>query len=243
MLYDQFFIDDLKGRTDLVRRAILNVCVVVGLVSISFGQHVPRARLVDEFPLLITCENLLARTDALAADIQRDPVSSALIFIADDGSISTRAHRTKRIIDSTLQLRGIDPERFRIFSVDGKPSGAFWLAPPGSEIPIKNGVEFENDDFDTSKPFIFGSVDEIGICPTFVPKAFAKLLTVNPGSRGHVVIRTGDDPLVNKFAFAKEWINELVENQGVPRNRLRLFFARGKGLTSAEFWFVPARTR
>jgi hypothetical protein len=222
VLYDQHFIDDLKERADLVRRAILSLCVVVGLALVSFGQEVPPARLVDEFPLLITCGDLVARTDSLAADIQRNPHSSALIFIADDSSLSTRAHRTKRIIDSTLQLRGIELERFRIFSVDDNPSVNFWLAPPGSENPIKNGIEFERDAVDTSEPFIFGFTDELGICPTFVPKAFAKLLIDNPGSRGHVVVRTGDDPSVNKFAFAKEWINELVEKQGIPRSRLRL---------------------
>ncbi|MGE0656456.1 MAG: hypothetical protein AB7F88_13530 [Pyrinomonadaceae bacterium] len=90
---------------------------------------------------------------------------------------------------------------------------------------------------------MFGYEDEIGICPTFVPKNFARLILENPGSRGHIVVRIGEDPLVNRFYFAKEWINELVEKQGVPRKRLRLFFAKGEGLTGVEFWYVPKKKR
>jgi hypothetical protein len=90
---------------------------------------------------------------------------------------------------------------------------------------------------------MFGYEDEIGICPTFVPKAFAKLIHENPGSRGHIVVRVGDDPTVDRFYFAERWIEELVEKQGVPRKRLRLFFGKGKGSTAAEFWFVPTRKK
>jgi hypothetical protein len=83
-------------------------------------------------------------------------------------------------------------------------------------------------------------VDEVNECPTYVPKAFAKLILENPGSRGHIVVRNGKYPMIDRFGFANGFIKELVEEEGVPRKRLRLFFARGES-TDAEFWFVPAR--
>ena len=111
------------------------------------------------------------------------------------------------------------------------------------DLPVTEAALWNPEVPDTSRPFMFGYEDENGICPTFVPKAFAKLILNNPGSRGHIVVRVGDDPMINRNYFADWWIKELVEKQGIPRKRLRLFFAKGKGLTGAEFWFVPARNK
>lgn len=208
------------------------------------SQEPPKAVLVDEFGL-ITCGDLLARTDSLAAELKREPDAMAFIVIHPPTVRPELATRWLRRISSTLQLRGLEQDRFSMYkggpSVDGEIRTQFWKMPNGAEPPFADGVLWTAETMDTSRAFIFGYEDEYGICPTFVPKALAKLILENPGSRGHIVVRVGDDPTVNRFYFAEAWIKELVEKQDVPRKRFRLFFAKGKGLTEAEFWFVPAK--
>jgi hypothetical protein len=208
------------------------------------GQEPPKPELVDEFGEL-PCEDLLGRTDALAAQLDREPGTRAAILIRPTSVISDGTRRRLRIA-STLRLRGVPEDRFSIYQgtpiAHGQIETQYWKLPPHATATFEGATLWPEEKPDISRPFIFGYEDEIGICPTFVPKNFAKLILTNPGSRGHIVVRSGSDSAyVNRFSFANQWIKELVDTHGIPRNRLKLFFAKGPDLTAVEFWFVPRR--
>jgi hypothetical protein len=97
---------------------------------------------------------------------------------------------------------------------------------------------------DLTKPFPFGYEDENQICPTFVPRKFGELILNNPGSKAHFVVRQGNRHSVRARDFARQWLESLVRDAKIPRNRIRVFYAKSdEGLTYGEFWFVPAKKK
>lgn len=217
------------------------------LAFIAFAQDTPKAVLLDEFGSL-TCEDLLGRTDALAAELSKGSGTTAAILIRPSGSLPDAAAVRRLLISSTLQLRGVPQHQFTIFkgspSRHGQIETQYWKLPLGAAPSFNDATLWADEQPDLSRPFMVGYEDEIGICPTFVPKNFARLILDNPESRGHIVVRSGvDRAYVNRFFVANQWIKELVEKQAIPRKRLKLFFAKGNDLTAVEFWFVPARKK
>lgn len=172
-----------------------------------------------------------------------EPGSKAIILVYPPTHLPERADRRRKIISGFLQLRGLDQNRFSFYKAASSPDGEirtqFWKVVEGTDISFKDAVLWVEEVPDVSRPFVFGYADEINICPTFVPRAFAKLILDNPGSIGRIVVEVGKDSVENRFAFAERYTDELVEMQRVPRKRLRLIFKKGKDGTSAEFWFVP----
>jgi hypothetical protein len=202
------------------------------------SQDPPKPVLLDEFGAL-PCDDLLGRTDALLAELSREPSSEAVILIYKPNKHPELATSRRRLIWSTVKLRGLEPDRFSFYRRETSPDGdirtQFWRVPLGADAPTAGFENWPDEKPDTSRPFVFGYVDEVNECPTYVPQAFAKLILENPGSRGHIVLRTSkSDPIVNRFGFADGFVKELVEQHGVPRKRLHLFFARGE-MTEAEF--------
>ena len=221
--------------------------ILVALTAASIkGQDSVQSVLVDDFGMIV-CGDLQARTDAYAAELRNDLNSKAFILIYPPKIRPELANRRQKIISSTLRNRGIEPDRFSFYLAPPNEEirTQFWKVAVDAELPVPHAVLSSEAAVDTSRPFMFGYEDEHLVCPTFVPGVFAKLILENPGSRGHIVIREGYSAMLGKYYFAEEWINELVKKHGVPRKRLRLFFPRERerSLTTAEFWFVPARKK
>jgi len=207
------------------------------------GQASPKAILIDEFGSL-PCEDLLGRTDYLSSELHKNPNSKANVWLntrhGDDQQIEAR----RRLISSRLQLRGVEKDRYS-FYLGSKNDGstAFWQLPSGAELPVKDAQIWNEPPPDTSRKFMFGYADEIDICPTYVPANFANLLKENPGATGQIIIRLGKDRLVDRFWFAGQFINELVQKHRISRNRLQLTFKKGGDMTVAEVWFIPAKKK
>jgi len=217
---------------------------MLGLCFATRGQDRPQAVLVDEFGPM-PCDEMLGRTDALVAEMMREPYSDAAILINKPAQHPGLATGRRKLIWSTLQLRGLESHRFSFYRSDTSPDGdirtQFWKVPPGAEAPVTGFERWADEIPDTSRPFLFGSVDEINECPTYVPNAFAKLILDNPGSIGRIVVTTSRNSIVNRFSFGQQQVEELVNEHGVPRKRLRLIFRYDRDTTEAEFWFIPVR--
>jgi hypothetical protein len=229
-----------------LRQSQFLLIILLTAAAGASSQDLPKRKLISEFGLL-PCEHVHAQTDSFPEEIKEDPVSRAVILIYPPTVRPEQAQRHRRQISSFLQNRGLSADRFSFYkggkSPDGEIRTEFWKLGPGAELPFTDAPPWPEEAPDTSRAFIFGYVYEINICQTFVPRAFARLILENPGSRGHVVIEVGKDAMINKFWFAEQWIKDLVESHGVPRKRLRLYFTKGKDATAAEFWFVPARKK
>ena len=226
-------------------RVILVLAVVMSAIAAS-SQTRPKAKLISEFGVM-PCGHVHAWTDTFAEEIKNDSGSRAAILICLPTSRPEIAQRHRRQISSFLQNRGLNIDQFSFYKVKVSPDGEirtqFWKLEVGAVLPFADAVLWNEEAPDTSRPFIFGYEDEINICPTFVPRGFAKLILDNPGSRGHIVIVAEKDGVIDKFWFAEQRIKELVLIQGIPRKRLRLYFEKGSDSTYAEFWFVPARKK
>jgi hypothetical protein len=107
LLYDRFFIDELKNRGDLVRRILLFASLTIVFALTVWGQSIPKAVLLDEFGRE-PCEFLLARTDAFAAELKSELKSNAFIVIYPPKVRPEFATKQRRLISSTLQLRGLE---------------------------------------------------------------------------------------------------------------------------------------
>jgi hypothetical protein len=179
--------------TRTVAGALFLFCLSAGG---SFAQDRPKALLLDEFGAM-PCEHLLGRTDALAAELDKEPGSAAAILIRPGNASHNAAVSRRRLIVSTLLLLGVPSDRFSIYigkqSGEGQIQTQYWKLPVGTTPSFPDASLWTEVELDTSRPFIFGYEDEIGICPTFVPKYFARLIVENPGSRGHIVVRSGVD--------------------------------------------------
>ena len=223
-------------------KCLLNALLLITFCYAANSQDRPKPVLVDEFGVL-PCEHIYAKTDALAAEIMNEPGTDAVILIYKPTKLPGLAAGRRKLISSFLQLRGLEPDRYSFYKSETSPDGEirtlFWKLPLGAEAQVAGFEKWPDERPDNSRPFVFGNVDESNICPTYVSKAFAKLILENPGSRGHIVVTMAKDSRIDRFGFADGFIKELVEQHNVPRKRLRLFFATGEE-TGAEFWFVPA---
>ncbi len=218
-----------------------SIAIILALSAAVFCQDEPKAFLVDGFGVL-NCGDILARTDHYGDEIKRNPEATGVILINPHKGRPGPAQSRRVLISSTLQLRGIDPDRYVFYLGNAEDiSTEYWILPTGADLPSLEAEQWNVPPFDTSRPNVFGYSDEIEICPTFVPHVFAKLILDNPGSRGHIVIETGPNSMLGKWTFAEQWVDTLVEKHGIPRDRLKLFFTKGKDRTFAEFWFVPAK--
>ena len=219
------------------------ITLALGLVSTVGGQSVPQPELIDEFGQM-GCDEMLSRIDNFAVHLQHDPTSTAVITIYPPQIYPHLGGRRLRLISSTLQLRGIEEDRYTFRrnpnSPDGQIRTKLWKLPPGAVIPEDDLSVWNEEPPVTDRAHVFGYVDDIDICPSFVPKKFAKLILNNPESKGHVVVITSRDMMWDKYKLAETWISELAEKHGIPRKRLRLFFSKGSG-AGVEFWFVPQK--
>lgn len=238
MLNYRFFIDDLKYRADLVRRACSLLVCVFAAIAVAAGQTSPNPILVDEFGE-ISCEELLGRTDAFFVELIQHPADTGLVSIS---SSSKWPDAKKLRIRTNVYMRQFDKNRLRIV-IDSDGVGdvtQFWRIPPGAELPKFKEVLAEPRD--VSKPFLFGAADDLGVCPSFIPDDFVKLIKDNPGSYGKLVIH--GDTWQARESLAGKFLSQLTK-AGLSINRVRFYyFHRPKRFFSeVEFWFIPAKKK
>ncbi|HEV7701459.1 MAG TPA: hypothetical protein VGO43_14610 [Pyrinomonadaceae bacterium] len=213
------------------------------LLSAVGGAAQEKAKLLDEFGVP-TCEELLARTDGFRTVLLEFPAATGVVIISRAKGLRTPADRYRTLIDNTLRRADFDSNRVQIFHGEegSETHGSFWIVPPGAENPAgarelwsRGGIVV-----DVSKPFMFGSEDETGVCPTLVPRDFARLIKENPSVIGKVIVHP--EVKWSPAAIGLPWIERLTKEYSVPRKRLRLIYGkRSKTIGYTEFWLVPSR--
>ena len=223
---------------------MLRIFLSLGFLTIGISTQVPpKAVLVDEFGA-VSCEDLLARTDNFDFELRRDPIAIGYVIIDPLDGQPRWPQIRRKLVSATLRLRGLDSDRFRFFLGNSKGGKTqFWLIPAGAQMPTEGFSEFDEGKSNIDRPVLIGSVDELNICPTFVPRTYANLLLNNPGSTGKIIVEYRKQSERDRWQFATDWIDEFVVRNSVPRNRLRLIFRRGGESLNAEFWFVPAKKK
>jgi hypothetical protein len=247
MLFLLYFINDLKNRTDLVRRVYLSTVVTLLVALSTTAQEGPKAVLVDEFGK-ITWEDYVARLDNLTVEMTRKPNHQAYM-IFQNGEVKNDRERFRfyQWGEDHLRLRKIDLSRFNfIRAVDGQTQTTqFWIVPPGAEKPIYSEGEWNLELPRGTKPFIWTTTEwNSGLVLPAVHLSldhFCEVLEGNPRSRVNFVIRArktrqhiDEETLITKI---------MLEKCKVDSNRIRffrLFENRPRwDYLQTEVWLLP----
>lgn len=226
-----------------LQRILFVWTILFASVPLYLGQEKPKAGLADKFGNIV-CEDFSARTDALFQyHLWNDPTSTVYVVFYPAKNFSRKIFEFERMIKRKLHLSKIDKTRLKIIRGVKRDSfeGEFWVVPSGADKPDFEGEEQLETLPDLTKPFIFDSAADEGVCPTFIPEQYADLIKENADVRGHIVIF--DSSKINRRETANYWLETFTKELKVPRNRLKIFFAKDKNFPYVEFWLVPRKKK
>ena len=129
-------------KNNLICSIVIAMAVVLlSAWTISAQESKPAAQKYDEFIGELDYEDLMARLDFFAIELQKQPNAQAHIIVyrtrSDPPAVGRQhAHRAK---DYMIKTRGIDPRR--ILTVDGGMTGCLtyelWMVPQGAPPPTR----------------------------------------------------------------------------------------------------------
>lgn len=215
---------------------------VLLIVPTSFSQEKPKATKIDEFGT-VTCEDLLARIDHFNLQLQNNPSAVGVAVIDSPKNGKDRSPYYRLLIQKTFQRNGYPYDRLRFYRRrTPELGGSLWILQPGADEPFSDGEPWSDASLDLSRPFVWDTYEDDGVCPTFAPGVYAELLKKHSDLRGHIVVN--EDTRHRALASGNHWIKELTQRWGIPRNRLRLFIGKRNTVWfSTEFWIVPIKRR
>jgi hypothetical protein len=219
---------------------------LIGFLALTgFSQVEPKPVLVDEFSR-VPCDELGSRASGLVQEIWKSSGSRALVIFYPKATWRSLVIQQFRQILAQFEFAELeDNVYFVIGETRNDAKIEFWKIPMGATEPAYAGEKWILPKSDLSRPFMYDTEDENGECPTFVLRKFAELILNNPRSRANIVVRKGGSFSSSGHGFANEWVNDLTSKFGIPRKRIRIFYAKDSqsSLTYAEFWFVPAKLK
>jgi len=218
-----------------MKKALSILLFVFSLWVPAFSQN-PK---VDEFER-ITCEELLARLDSLVSRVKANPDAEAYIILHPKRNSPAQATYYRNLILKTLQRQGQDLTRFNLYrgAESNEARGTFYVLQNGSEISEKGSLWLMEEP-DLSKAFLFDSYGDDGVCPTFAPAVYAKLLKDNRSHTGKVIIHSSSRRTEREDA--RRWIETLTKDFAVPRKQIRITYGKRDIFHYAEFWILPPK--
>jgi hypothetical protein len=189
----------------MTKTILLTAFSIFVLLSASYGQTTD-AVLVDQFGRL-ACDDVNGRIWSLVSQTEKLPGSRALIFVHPPLVKPENAKAQLRFFLAQFEFQNLE-DRVEV-KIGREMDGLqyeLWIIPEGATPPDLSGDTWSPPRADITKPFIFGYEDEIGECPTFVPRKFAELLIANPWSRAHIVIKAGNYGGAQAKGFAADTI-------------------------------------
>ncbi|MGH9948249.1 MAG: hypothetical protein ACRD6X_13775 [Pyrinomonadaceae bacterium] len=252
MLYDQYFIDDLKDRADLVRqfRFIAGLLFAVAI----FGMLAPKTMAQKETPPVLLgdfetfpCSEFRYIADQFMETLASDPGS--LGYVVNTGPYDRLAALVWReeLVKAQIDVRNFDVSRV-LFDREEVAGGVFrtqfWkISSPQGKPKIEN----VNNSLSVSpdeKPFLlieqtFFNDSE---CPDVnYPRIFVRFLEANPVARGNLVIYGKNRAEIR--SRETKVIMAITSTNKIDRNRIRVFQRlvrydpeQPKG---REYWYLP----
>ncbi len=229
MLYDQFFIDELKNWTERVQRFFLLVSLMTVFALTGPAQETRNAVLMDEFGRL-ACDDFLGRLDVFFAELRAKPEAEGLVLIRTLPNDRPRGVIVQKMIKAHFKERGWKQKPLSFARADGDSDQLvqLWRIPPGADTPA---IDRELRSFklpaEVTEPFILAVETKFGpqICPAIDDQnVFASFLNDNPGARGNIVVRSFSATKARRKTAAI--VRSLAAKYGISRRRLRTFSAR-----------------
>lgn len=256
MLYDQYFIDDLKKRAHLVRRLCLFIVGFGALIGHASAQESPKPVLVEEVGE--TCvEYLMAVFDAFRLELDNHPTSEGLILVHGNRATEGRSRAYVRWLDRYPTTRLMDTSRLVVIRAADREDLKieFWRLPAGAERPKfdpyspkdwtsrtqmfdRAWAEFNRDEGELA--IFSNSFFDLGCYIWPDSSTYAMILSVNPSLNGVLVVyarsRTGKRAADRVSRFARDY---LIRLHRVPASRIKTIYGGERENGEIEFWLVP----
>lgn len=218
MLYDQYFIDDLKDRADLVRRFIV-VWVSVFAFAVSGAGQVPQgAVLVDEIGSF-QCDGFRGWVDIILSELRDNPGSNALVVNIGRGEREIWAVQREEMIRNHIEFRNFDASRIQFSrSIGDEFKTQFFRIPRQKDSISKRNYIL----LSLTAPVVIEEHDFDDLCPPLHSKELvATILEQNPGIRATVLVR---DDSVGKTQKRLDDISKYLSHQRrIDPGRIKFF--------------------
>ena len=212
------------------------------------AQTRPASVLIDEFQNG-NCEEIWARLDMLAVQMNNDPSATGTVSISGVvNDVRDNLYYEAMVVGYFADRRMSDRVNIIRTALQQKRHFELWLTPANSEPPVVHPAEWPLEYPENAKPFIFTERENymvtVSVClPVDELALLAKVLGVNPKARTNVVLKV---PSHKEFALRKrKVIKILTTNYSIPRSQIRIFEQLGfkkdpHGIESnTEYWLVP----
>jgi hypothetical protein len=225
-------------------KIFLILVILLSCFQTCVGQEKAKANLIDRFSN-ISLGDLWSRIDGFVYLLSQNPGSNGYVVIyPGKDSIKQDFRLEKRfkklIINRFYQLKHFDENRVAIVRSQEKDELEIelWEVEPKAEKPFSIVDMWAEKPVNLTKPFVFGTAYDEAY-PSFAPGLYAKLLKENENLRGHIVIFNTSKKEAR--SIKEEWLKLFTEEYKVPRNRLKIFYGKNKGIPDVEFWVVPRK--
>lgn len=245
MHYDQYFIDDLRSRADLVRSFGLAIVLVLSLAVLGRGQEPLKAILSDEHSE-IPCDDTLSRIDSFLAELRENPEDTGLVVLSGAPENKHRIVFRQMVVQRHMKWRQFDLSRIRFLRARSvETTVQFWRIPLGADDPKINEVDMSLTIPKNVKPFLMGYQTKIGdqICPEIDDaEIFASFLKANRSARGNIVIR--ERSTTHARQKAASILRQFERKYGISAVRLRTFtavhtYSSDHDEFIVEYWYLP----
>ncbi len=255
MLYDRYFIEDLRARADLVRRSkhanafsvlVKSAFLILAFAQVVFPQDEPKAQMIDSFKKS-SCEQLMATSDYLGTELQKASQSKGIVILYGNGGEDGRlADVYAQFLHRMLINKYGNHLDVSVLRSTSKPAleAEMWLVPKGASLDIPDSKVVAEIPFKVAERTLYteSSGDPCSNSDNF---GFADLLLSNPNLTGVIVVRSWRRPNIPNDT---EEILLEFDHLKVPRNRFRIFYKRvkrspDKELGYWEMWLVPKKKR
>ena len=217
------------------------------VITSAVGARADVLTKFDEFGIL-ACEELQARTENLGRVISDDPTATAIVVLYRGADKPSHVDWYRRAISKMFRRYGYDSTRLRFFRGEdsAQTRAVLWLAPAGVDLRLYPDLDTPWLDPvaappDLTKPFLFGTESELGICEMFVPADFADVIKTNAQTIGRIIVHP-EANLSLASVIGDHWIKIFVDQYGIPRKRLKLIYGKPNKFSGyTELWIAPAR--
>lgn len=259
MLYDQFFIEDLKSRADLVQRIMLIAVFLFALATSIVAQESPKAILVDRIRKPY-CEDLLRSLDQLAAEATQASGYGVVAIHLGQDAFENAAY--ERAIRNNSVFRSFPAGLIRTVRMESKgeePMLEFWRSTGqtethGQDVPLSYVVNIPSRKRvveDSLEVYRYDGKLDFGVngCTgTFNLDVLANILASNPQVSAEVIV-------FNKTRSGARRLSSLIRKSArsehqIPDRRLKIVLG-GKGVakewaanvSAVEIWLVPSKRK
>ena len=222
---------------------LLLLTLLIALCGFAVSAQKPSAKVVVEFSEE-SCDDQTYYLSKFATALAETPGSKGIAaFYPQKGQPQAALDFENRFRVTAKFMRFPDD---LATIIRAKPQSStkveYWVVPVGADPP-KIEVAKPDEIFESiSAPFKYNTEFGGEMCPPAPPEQIADIMNTNPKVYLRLVIR-GKSERYRRTKMNK-WLHILVDQQGLPRNRIRVFLTRKLEdyypYQDVEFWFVPS---